>query len=461
MKTMKTIRRLLSITSLVYCLSLSFNFSTASAQTKSFTVPKLSAEALRKDISALRDTLVAMHPGIYRYKSKVYFNHIFDSCYSAIRDSMPVTKFYTLTSRLIGAIEDGHTNCRLPRQLQNDYLNNVKVFPAIVYFIANKTYLLCCKQNDGLAESELIAIDGQPISKIKSEMFGRIPSDGSIKSRKNWELNNDFYLLYNCLYGEKSSFKVTYKTKSGEIKTSVLQADLLKNMVCMNLRDNISQYLKLEYKPGNVAVMTIKTFFDGFLDRTKENFDKFLAESFKALKDKKIEKLIIDIRNNGGGNDGNGIKLYAYLTQKPFRYYASQETVKEKFAEANHPNLQMQNPETDNFKGKVYVLINGRSFSAAAEFPAVVRSNNRGIFIGEETGGGYYGNTSGGDKDITLPNSQITARIPLVKYTSAVKKAKYPDRGIIPDYTIYPTVTDFIQHKDVQLEYTLKLAGSK
>ena len=41
----------------------------------------------------------------------------------------------------------------------------------------------------------------------------------------------------------------------------------------------------------------------------------------------------------------------------------------------------------------------------------------------------------------------------------AVKKSKYKDRGIIPDYIIVPTMFDFLQHKDIQMEFALKLAG--
>ena len=43
----------------------------------------------------------------------------------------------------------------------------------------------------------------------------------------------------------------------------------------------------------------------------------------------------------------------------------------------------------------------------------------------------------------------------------AVKKAKYKDRGIIPDYTIIPTINDVIINKDVQINFALKLAKEK
>ena len=106
-------------------------------------------------------------------------------------------------------------------------------------------------------------------------------------------------------------------------------------------------------------------------------------------------------------------------------------------------------------------MINGLSFSTTADFCAIAKSNNRGIFIGEETGGGYYGNTSGGRVNVKLPNSNIDIIIPQFKYVNDVKKAKYQDRGIIPDYTILTAIDDVLQQKDVQLNYALKLAKEK
>ena len=219
------------------------------------------------------------------------------------------------------------------------------------------------------------------------------------------------------------------------------------------------KYLRLEYRPGHIAVMTIRTFFNGFLQQTHEDFAGFLAASFQALQDSGVKKLIIDVRNNQGGNDENGELLYAYLTQRPFRYYASQETVTEQRTESDHPNLRVQSPQKNNFKGKVFILTNGRSFSATAEFAAIARSNKRGLFIGEEAGGGYLGNTSGDDITVTLPYSKISVRIPLVKYTLAVAHTGHDDHGVLPDYPVTPTISDFLSHNDVQLIKALALAG--
>jgi hypothetical protein len=422
---------------------------------------KISSDLLRQDFTMLRDSLQVFHAGLYRYRSKKEMDLLFDSCYKTLIQPMSEAEFFRIISFVIGAIEDGHTNCRLPRDMQKDYLNNVKLFPALVMFINSRAFILCCAQNDDLAGAELLSINNRPMKEIIQNLFRLIPSDGAIQSRKNWELIENFPLFYNLAYGEKESFAITVKTKSGETRSVKLNADLIKNIYCVNPPGRPKKYLQLNYKPDNVAVLTIKTFFDGFLSQTNENFKSFLDSAFKDLRDKKVSKLIIDVRGNQGGNDGNGLLLYRFLTASPFRYYESQETNKEKFSESDHENLGIKSPAENNFKGKVFFLIDGRSFSASAEFAAVAKSNNRGLFIGEETGGGYYGNTSGDEANIALPNTNITARIPMVKYTMAVKKMEYSDRGVIPEYVSYPDVDYFSQHSDIQFEYALKIANNK
>ena len=431
----------------------------AYGQTDSYQPLRLPVPALKSDFQQLRDTLQKIHPSLYRFKSKTEIDHIFDSCYSALRDSMPVTEFYTLTSYVMAAIGDGHANCRLPREVVADYMGAMKTFPALLLFIHNRAFIFCCKQKDSLAGTELLSINGRSMDGITQRLFQYITTDGNIQSRKNWEMPEFFHLLYTIVYGRENSFEITYQTKEGAIRQATLTPDYLKNCICTGPFPRPDKYLQLSYTKDNVAVLTIKTFFDDFLKPTGENFPRFLDSAFNDIKARKVKRLIIDGRRNQGGYDQNGRLLYAYLTKKPFAYYASRERIKGPIPEGQDHELSLQLPKENNYTGKVYFLMDGRSFSGTAEFAAIAKSNRRGLFIGEETGGTYCGNTSGSEAMVTLINSRISCRIPLIKYTMAVKKTSHPDRGVIPDYPVYPTIGDIIGHQDSQLDFAIKLAG--
>jgi hypothetical protein len=429
-----------------------------SGQTTVTVFTKIPAAELRKDFTYMTDTLKKIHAGLYRYQQKQTLDMLFDSCRNSIKDSMTIADFYALTRFAVSCIKDGHSNCRLPDGVMNDYFNSVKVFPAMVLFIHNKPYILCCKQNDSLSQTELISVDGHNMDTVIRRLFTYIPSDGNIDSRKNWEMPEQFQLLYGSLYGFNQHFTVRYKSRQGDIRSVVLYAENIKDILCADPFPRPTRYLELSFPSNGIALLTIKSFLDEFLRSTGENFAGFLDSTFRVLKENKISKLIIDVRSNQGGNDGNGWLLYSYLTAKPFMYYASKETVSEIFSPSDHPELTMHQPQTGNFSGKLFILENGRSFSGSAEFASIVKTNQRGIFIGEECGGAYDGNTSGSENMVVLPYSGISVRIPLVKYTMATKPINPNDRGVIPDFIYYPNISDIAGVGDDQLSYALKVA---
>jgi C-terminal processing protease CtpA/Prc len=111
--------------------------------------------------------------------------------------------------------------------------------------------------------------------------------------------------------------------------------------------------------------------------------------------------------------------------------------------------------------GKTIFLIDGLSFSTAAEFCAIAKSNKRGLFVGEETGGGYYGNNSGSFVEVVLPNTKLIVSIPTIKYTMDVSASTAKARGIRPDIQIIPTIAEVLREEDAPLNFAISLAGKK
>jgi C-terminal processing protease CtpA/Prc len=236
---------------------------------------------------------------------------------------------------------------------------------------------------------------------------------------------------------------------------------------------------------GRIAVMKIYS-FGGFVDaQQKKTLKQFYQEAFDAMSSKGTKTLVLDLRNNGGGEDELGKLLLSYLVDKPFQYYdqlvinalafpnfqkytaipkAPPDSVermangKYRALENSHPNLGLQQPSSPTFQGKVFILINAGCFSTTAEFLSVVHFRKRGTFIGEEAGGGYYGNTSGPVPALTLPHTKVVVYVPLVSYYLAVKGYKAASHGVLPDQPIHYTIDELLAGKDKELALALELA---
>jgi C-terminal processing protease CtpA/Prc len=127
-----------------------------------------------------------------------------------------------------------------------------------------------------------------------------------------------------------------------------------------------------------------------------------------------------------------------------------------------YAGTKIKNPaQKDLFKGDVVLLVSGNTTSAASEFTAIAYYLKRAKIVGEETGGCYYGATSGNYLNLKLPHSGLEVRIPTIKILTAVDEDyehQPKGRGTLPDYPVLPTITDIINGKDVQLEAAIKVS---
>tara|TARA_B100000809_G_scaffold117307_1_gene115615 strand:- start:1396 stop:2847 length:1452 start_codon:yes stop_codon:yes gene_type:complete len=447
--------------------------------------------AFEQDLAILQQSLVANHSGVFQYIGSENLNKQFTLALDTMPDNISDVDAFLAISRLIAVINCDHTSAEAPPHIITA-IHKQNILPFEFKFIGKRMYVLKNYADTSLKiGTEILSIEGESIAEIVDKIFPTIPSDGFITTSKYRTIER--YLLFNVMYtllrGNKSSYKIEYKSVNNNISKVIT----IKGKRLTTMRSLFKEQVNKEPIPFKIiidklmqtATITITTFDQASYKEHKQNFKKLLKKSFTAINQDSIAHLIIDIRNNGGGEADYGAHLYSYLTNKNFKFYEQLSlntttienrdyidfgllkllwvkllTKRDKSSGryiVKGNTLKNNKPAKNNFSGKVYVLINGLSYSASSEFCTIANDNKRATFIGEEGGGAYQGNTSGFSFTLTLPNSGVQIDIPVIHYQMAISNKYKIGRGLIPDYEVIPTIKELISGEDSELEKAKQL----
>jgi hypothetical protein len=434
-------------------------------------------EQLREDFRVLRQALEQGHPGIYRYTPRAELDKRFAEAQKSCDRAMTVYEFYRVIAPAVAAIKCGHTGVRV-----NPDLDKGKgVLPLVIRVLDGKVLVLkdLASVEGGNAGQEIRTINGVPAAKIVQTMLAAVPGDGDVQSSRLRRIGGaDFASNLIDLIGLESPYTVTlWDAKQAREHTVRLEGIELSRLREPRPKDSA---MLAFFDDGKIADLKINRF--GGRANNKD-LGAYIRESFGEIDKKKSQALVLDLRDNGGGADELGKLLLSFLIHEPFQYYDDlvlnglqfefqkyspqkrtmpaammERQSNGKYRMVKHPNWGIQQPSTPGFAGKVFILINGNSFSTTSEFLSHAHARKRATFIGEESGGGYYGNTSGPGCVLTLPNTKLQAYVPLMTYYMAVPNDQPPSHGVIPDYPVQYTIDELIAGQDKEMELALKLA---
>ena len=213
----------------------------------------------------------------------------------------------------------------------------------------------------------------------------------------------------------------------------------------------LRRYLGTDYKiasgldyrilDDNIGYVRYESFSDGI---GEGNLDEVL--SFMLL----CRGLIIDIRNNGGGDLTNAEKLAArFCQEKTLVGYIQHKTGK---GHSDFSALEPRYLEPSSrirWHKPVCVLTNRHVYSAANEFVSQMKALPTVQIVGDRTGGG-----AGMPFSSSLPNGW-TVRFSAVPIYDAQKHNT--EFGIDPDYNVQLTDADFARGKDTIIEFARQL----
>lgn len=136
---------------------------------------------------------------------------------------------------------------------------------------------------------------------------------------------------------------------------------------------------KIEIMSGNVGYLDLRQFADASIGgATAISAMNFLAGT---------DAIIIDLRANGGGSPSMIQLISSYFFEEPTHlnsFYVRRSDSTRQF----WTHAQVSGPRMT--ETPLYVLTSGRTFSAAEEFSYNMRHLERGMLVGETTGGGAH-----------------------------------------------------------------------
>ncbi|MCB9305673.1 MAG: peptidase S41 [Lewinellaceae bacterium] len=390
-----------------------------------------------------------------------------------VQDTPDDYAYYRLLQQFCALLKDGHTNVYFPdtvqKNLYNTYFGDYRLFMSNIDGKAIVTRVNASKKDEIPIGSEVVAVNGQTTSDYLAEKV--IPYISS---------STDYILAYRAVQMMfqapiGTSFDITIKQPDGVRKTLKLtHAETLEKEVYPPFEQ--SGLLQFKWMDNGIAYLALNSFDDL---KIAMQFIEVLPELYKA------QKLIVDLRNNGGGNTEIGRAILEFLTYDTLLYGSKQqsrlhipafkawgmwttEADTAGNAWATQAYLSYRDrfyhqfpyaPDTVRLQEKRLVvptvLLIGHETASAAEDFLIYADNQKHMFkIGEET----YGST-GQPIMFKLPGGG-SARI-------CTKKDTYPDGrefvgyGVQPDLVVRKSLADYMNDHDPALEAALNYLKDK
>jgi hypothetical protein len=407
-------RNKLGLISIMACLSLAT--ASASAQTTAAFAPA----ALQQDLRFLRDEIDRIHPQPDVYASRETLRKAYDQVEAHLQQPLNRDQAWRALSALNPVFCDAHMFVTEPDwddQARAHHAAGGALFPYEVQVSAAGEIAIRSELGGGasaLAGMRIDRINGVPARRVAQELLALMTGEtpelrAHLVSRRLW-----FY--YWKVYGAPRQFDLVVVRPDGPATLQVAGSTILPASVAPPA---FEQLFKFELLPGNAGLLTINQ----FVWPDQPAFLAFTKQVFMTIRAANVTTLIIDIRENTGGNDAMWKEgILPYIAGRPFRNASSY--IKKVIAGRASGTEKVGDvvrgfgdtwvtPDAGNplhFAGKTYVLVGRLTYSSAVLFSNVVQD----FGFGKLVGAGSYARArqTGGVQNIVLPNTRLEITIP-------------------------------------------------
>jgi hypothetical protein len=486
-----------------------------------FAETVVSPEKLHADLAVLRTALEQAHPGLLRYATERELNDAFAAAGDAARVPLRERQFLKEVARILGIVRDDHTYA-LPSAsfwreaigpttyTQRSTAGTLPLFPFFVTVVDDRLFVT---HSNGAVElprgTEILTINGTRAADVLADLAPLMPTSGfttTFRSRRIEQFSprqeyNVFVVSYALFVATPEHFTLDIRTTDGKVSVATVPSarapELWANfrMRYVGTTDSMLQRenpFRLTQPTARTAVLSATAFHAWRWNQAKLDYPRDIAATFASINGSGVETLILDLRGNEGGTMEIAVEILRHVTTEPFQIYDYKEMTGYRFPEltpylGNPKDLDHFTedlfetpangrvriktslpdetwsrplaPAPGRFGGRLIVLVDGATGSAAAQLATLIRVNRRdAIFVGEEVGGDMEGPVSGSYLSLILPHSKLRVEVPVLKKVLHLNGLRYErGRGVIPDHVITQTQEDIAHDIDSVLAFALQL----
>jgi hypothetical protein len=388
---------------------------------KSTTV--YSPEQLQADFRFMRDEIGRIHPDTGAFVSPEWLRKAYATVDAGLRMPLQRDEAWRTLATLNPVFSDAHMSITQPdwrAQTVAHLKGGGGLFPFQVQLNAAGDIYIRTELGGGissLAGAKIETINGVSARQIGVALLNL--TQGDTAELRSHLLSRRFWFNYWRVFGAPAQFEFTVAQHSGSVPIRVGASAATPPDVQANGELDFEQTFQFELLPRNAALLTIRQ----FLAPDKKAFYAWTHDVFQKLRQTKVQTLIIDVRDNTGGDDDMWkVGLLPYLATQPARNGSSY--IKKVIAGRQSGNERVGDvvqgfgdtwvePDLKNplhFSGKTYVLVGRLTYSSAVLFSNVMQD----FGFGQLVGAGGYARTrqTGGQQYITLPNTGLEVAIP-------------------------------------------------
>jgi hypothetical protein len=451
---------------------------------------RLKSADARSDVLEFFATLERIHPDPFARVAEADYRRMKEQTFAeldarAAKDGQVSTEDLAYLLRYAAAfIRDGHTEMGWGVRSVYQEPMDERRFPPFRFEFESGRFYITGASDTSLIGMELAAMNGKPAAEFLAPALDRIAGETLTWRATRLADNQDFFLWFTNVVGRASGCcRLRLRDANGAESertvepVGIAQYRRIRPTAVRKLPRRTGTEVRF-FDSGKVAHFVYPAF------RYSEQERSTIDGIFRQIREARSEAVIVDLRGNGGGEPMMGSLIFSYLTPKAVpmlqggRIKISPEAIQNILAglppanegqvleasdgdaiareiAASFAGAKEMPKQANPFTGRVWLLVDHRTFSAANMFSEAFRDQGVGKVLGYETGepakigGGIVLN-------FELKHSGITYRVSATENFIGKLQPEAVEHGVLPDIPFdRKALARFRAEADPELAFTL------